>query len=234
MNVHRILSLAVAGVSLASSAMAAPIISGNGESWTSVLNTVCAQVGSVAPCGGTTVVVTAHPAWQDPTLTNPQAQWVSYANTGYGGSVLAPRAGSASNPTGQTPIMEIVETFTGLAGAPLFVRFWADDTLAVYLNGVLLKAPEFGQDTCANQPIGCQPNEFWDLNAITTGGTDTLRLVAYQVGSGENTNDNPFGVLYSGTYSQRNTQTVPEPMTMSLVGAGLAGLAVRRARARRG
>ena len=156
-----------------------------------------------------------------------------YADTGYQGGVLAPRAGSASNPTGQTPIMEIIETFTGAAGAPLNVRFWADDTLAVFLNGVQVKAPVFGQDTCANAPIGCEPNEFWDLISTTTGGLDTLRLVAYQVGTGTDTSSNPFGVLYSGGYADPAGQTVPEPVTLSLIGAGLMGLGVRRARARR-
>ena len=167
--------------------MAAPIILGNGESWTSAFATVCAQVSSSTPCGGATVVVNAHPAWQDASLTNPLAQWVAYADTGYQGAVLAPRAGSAGNLNGQTPIMEIIETFTGAAGAPLNVRFWADDTLAVFLNGVQVKAPVFGQDTCANAPIGCEPNEFWDLISTTTGGLDTLRLVAYQVGTGTDT-----------------------------------------------
>ncbi len=96
------------------------------------------------------------------------------------------------------------------------VRFWADDTLAVYFNDALLKAPEFGQNTCANQAIGCEPNEFWDLNATTTGGLDTLRLVAYQVGSGDNTTDNPFGVLYSGS--------VPELISTMSLGCRPGGL----------
>ena len=197
MSVNRILAFAVVGLSLGSSAMAAPIISGNGESWTSAVGAVCAQAGA---CFGVTVPVDAHPAWKDHTLTDPRAEWVSYADTGYGGSILAPRAGSASNPTGQTPIMEIVESFTGVAGGSLSVRFWADDTLAVYFNDDLMKAPVFGQDYCADAPIGCESGEYWDLNTTTTGGLDTLRLVAYQVGTGEDTTSNPFGVLYAGSY----------------------------------
>jgi hypothetical protein len=212
----------------AATAFATPIISGDGEGWTSGLGAVCTQVGSGAPCFGTTVGIDAHPAWQDDSLTSPLAAWVSYADTGYNGAVLAPRAGSAANPIGQTPIFEITESFTGAAGAPLSLRFWADDTLAIFFNGSLVKAPVFDQDTCASAPIGCEPDEFWDLFGTTTGALDTVRIVAYQVGTGTDTTTNPFGVLYSGTY----TPAVPEPAVLALFGIG-AAVAVRRARRRR-
>ena len=192
-----LLYLFVCSVSVASAAI---IISGDGEKWTSTLAAVCTQVGSVPTCGGTTVSIDRHPAWMNDTLTNPVAEWVSYADTGYGGAVLAPQNGTAANPTGHAQIMEIAETVTGAAGDTLAVRFWADDTLDIYFNGVLKKAAEFGQDTCANVPIGCQPGEYWDLTTTLTGGTDTIRIIAYQVGSGTDTTNNPFGLLYSGRY----------------------------------
>jgi hypothetical protein len=225
----RVLAMAAVAACVASTAAAGPIISGDGESWNSSLAAVCAQVGGGTSCSGTTAGVTAHPQWMDDSLM--QAQWVSYADTGYGGSVLAPRAGSAANPTGQTPIMEITESFVGAAGGAVSVRFWADDTLAVYYNNVLMKAPVFTQSTCADMPIGCETNEYWDLNALSTGGLDTIRMVAFQVGTGTDTPSNPFGVLYTGSYHDV-TRTVPEPMTLTLMGLGMAGVGFRRARRR--
>ena len=229
-----IASLACVLVSSASAANATPIISGNGELWSSTLAAICTQVGSGAPCGGPTVAIDRHPAWMDAALTDPLAEWVSYGDTGYGGALLAPQNGHASNPTGHTPILEIQESVTGLAGGALNVRFWADDTLDVYFNGVLMQAAVFGQDTCANAPIGCEPNEFWDLNASLTGGIDVIRIIAYQVGTGTDTRSNPFGLLYSGRYADAPhvENVVPEPVTFALLGMGLAAAGVRRSRRR--
>ncbi len=154
----RVFSFVVAAALTSGVASAAPIISGDGEQWSSTLAEVCGQVGSGAPCGGTTVIIGEHPAWMNDALTD--AHWVSYTATGYDGNVLAPRAGSAVNPTGQTPIMTITESFIGQTGAALSVRLWADDTLRVFFNEVEVKAPVFGQNTCADAPIGCEPNEY--------------------------------------------------------------------------
>ena len=230
----RVLTLALVAASMAGTAAAGPIVSGDGESWTSMLSAVCEQVGSGSPCGGVTVAVDPHPAWQDQGLTFPVASWVSYADTGYQGSVLAPHSGSGANPAGQTAIMELTESFIGQAGSAVSVRFWADDTLAVYFNDVLMKSAIFSQGTCADQPIGCETNEYWDLNATSTGGVDILRLVAFQVGNGTDTSSNPFGVLYAGSFVEPPTAPVPvpEPVTLSMLAVGLAGIGAKRLRRR--
>jgi hypothetical protein len=41
----------------------------------------------------------------------------------------------------------------------------------------------------------------------------------YQVGTGTDTNSNPFGILYSG-----NATGIPEPATLAMLGIGLLGI----------
>lgn len=203
-----VLLLGVAVVTPASAGPILNIVSGDGESW----------VGG-APIGGgsgTTVVINPHPAWQPAG----DAQWVSYANTGYGGSQLAP-------PSGTNAIMTVTEQFNAGAGSVLNLKIWADDTARVRLNGIEMIAPNFSQGTCANGSIGCEPHEFGLLSLVLlSGGLQTLQFDVFQVGTGQDTWSNPFGILYQGTVElSSHTEQVPEPATLALVGLGLFGAA---------
>lgn len=193
----------------ASAATILPIISGGGETW----------VGG-APIGGgsgSAVVVDPHPAWQAPGT----AQWISYGDTGYGGTLFAPYAGT-------TALATFSEEFHADAGSVLNLRIWADDTTRVRINGIEVVSPNFSQGTCAAGPPGCEPQEFAEiLNFVfLTGGLQTVEFDLFQVGTGTNTTENPLGLLYQGTLT-----SVPEPASLLLLGLGFVALG-RRLRAR--
>lgn len=208
---------AILGMWLATAvpASAGPILSivtGDGEMW----------FGGAAVGGGsgTAVVIDPHPLWQVPG----SAQWVSYGDTGYGGSLLAP-------PSGQDIIMTVFEWFLAEPGALLTLRIWADDTARVLVDGTEVFAPNFTQNICANGSIGCEPWEFGFVQfPFLTGGLHTLAFETFQVGTGTTTTSNPFGLLYEGTVE--GTESIPEPASIALLGLGLAAAARKRWRAR--
>ena len=80
---------------------------------------VCLYDSTGVTCtpAASTVETPAHPLWQQNGPTNPGASdnsavWISYANTGYGGSVFQPYKGTI-------PVFRVTETFNASEGDTL-------------------------------------------------------------------------------------------------------------------
>ncbi len=222
-------AVVVAGCAVAGPVSAAPIafVSGAGAAWSSDNDAVCA---GPAACSGLTTAITPHRAWQGNNPDGTGAVWVSYADTGITGSLAPIRQPNSGM------LMSLEQAMTTTVGTPITLKIWADDTVGVYMNGVQAIAPNLTQSTCARGSVGCEPAEFGLFNWVASG-SDVLRIDAYQVGTGNTAASNPFGVLFYGSYEQREPEflaapDVPEPVTLAMVGLGLlgAGLARRRRR----
>jgi hypothetical protein len=196
------------------SAHAVPIVSGPGSASCEYL----AGSNQAGPCS--LVAITPHPAW-NPTPPTPPGYggvWVSYADTGYNGGTFQPFSND------RVIRLTIDLSFTNPVNS-LDFWIWADDTADLYFNLAsdplnLVKGANFTQSTCANGSIGCQPAEYFQLvRGPLALGTYRITADFYQVGTGTNTNSNPFGLLYSG-----NATGIPEPATVALLGTGLLGL----------
>jgi hypothetical protein len=179
--------------------------------------------------GVDTVSITPHPAWEPDHPINPgdptdrAAVWISYADTGYGGTNFQPTEGT-------TPVVTVFDTFQSGAGM-LTLYVWADDTASVLLDGNLLMPAVFTQGVCSGQAIGCRPEDGGTVSAVLSAGQHTLSFVLYQVGTGTDTSSNPFGLLFTGTAPMETPDAgsvaesgVPEPAAWGLLASGLAGL----------
>lgn len=168
--------------------------------------------------GGPTVVIQKHPAWVDPL---PGSSWVSYTTSG---DPTQPDFVVVPNDT----VVSFFDAFTLPEPGIGFVKVYADDSTAVYLNGVLLMAeasiPGNTYSRCSDFPVGCQTSTAAtvSLTPALQAGLNTLEFRVSQ------RNLVSFGLDYSG-----QVITMPEPSTFGFVGVALAGLAIRASRARR-
>jgi len=167
---------------------------------------------------GANVVITPHPVW----ATASGANWISYTNTGLGGTVIP-------NFTSGTPNASYYQDFylTGTNNRAVGdITVWADDSASVYLdNTLLIHYNDTLGVNCAAGPIGCtQPNGaslHFDFLG-TPGSKHTLRFDVFQEWG------DVYGLLYKGSVTLSDPPVVtqnPEPGTFGLVGAALAGAA---------
>jgi hypothetical protein len=178
--------------------------------------------------GGAAVSILPHPAWGDVSelagLAAGTAQWISFVNSGYDGSVLP----NADSRTLGDETAKYTREFTFSSETTLKLWVLADDTATVRLLGpngyvnTLFNAFPWQLDPCApggsGLGLGCVQS---DMGIVTVSGLAaglyTLEVNAFQ------TNGWVFGAQYAGTI-----ESVPEPASLLLVGTGLAAVAIRR------
>jgi hypothetical protein len=190
--------------------------------FSSASNTTNNSVAQGLPNAGATVNITGNSAWAAPI---PGSSWISFTTTG---DTSNPNFYTVPNGTAVT----FEQTFTAngtITDALLDVM--ADDTTSVVVNGHTLYSANLNGSypTCSSIQIGCLSS--------TEGVFNTAQLLPYLNSNGVNTLDftvyqqagSSFGLDYYATITTTPTAT-PEPGSLVLVGAGLLGLALLKAR----
>lgn len=160
---------------------------------------------------GPNVLITPVPVW----YVDPEAKWISYANTGLGG--FSPPNWNLF-PSPDVPTGVFFQDFENDDyGGTLTLTTYADDTAMVLLDGEILVPRSLVQGVnCTKVGIGCLPGHGVTVTAAFGPGYHELELDVLQLW-----NDG-FGVLYNGLVTFNDE--VPEPVTWLLVGGGLVGL----------
>ena len=166
------------------------------------------------------VIPELEPAWC-PDLPD-GASWISFENTGWQVvDSVASAVITLPNATPGDPNAIFYQTFTDTAGTELTgsITVWADDTAAVYLDGVELLAPNYTQQTgvnCSPGGVSCTDGGT-TVDFTTSPGTHTLAFDVYQTGAWT------YGLMYDGSVTD-NYQTTPEPGSYLLLGLGLIAI----------
>ena len=173
---------------------------------------------------GVTLAVFKDPGWA-PALAG--SSWVSFAQTAnqYLPGYTSPASGTVVS------FYEMLVLPWDATSATVTYR--ADDTSALYVNDVLVRAeaPSAGNTyrVCSDFAVGCTINTQLtvDITAYLREGANTIRFDVAQRGGYS------YGLNYAGMAegSGNHLSSTPEPATFLMIGAALVGLGLFRRKA---